>query len=394
MRWIVGSSLKFRFIVVALTAFLMFFGVQQLGDTAVDVFPEFAPPEGRDPHRRHRAGAHRGRRADHRPAGAVVQRDSRVSRRSGPDRSSSCRRSCCSSSRERTCSRRASSSRSGSPRSRPTLPTWAAPPVMLQPLSATSRVLKIGLSSADPQLDLMDLSMTAYWKIRARLLRVPGVANVPIWGERLEMLQVQADPRPARRAEGHARAGHDRDRERARRRPAVQYSRRALHRPRRVDRRPRAERIGIRHVQPIVTHEDLANLPITTTDGRHDSARRRGRPRQGPSTAHRRCGHQRGRRPDAHRREAARGPTRWTSPRVSRRRSTRCDQVSTGIAVDSAIFRPATFIEDAIDNLTQGADPRCAADDPDARPVPVLVANRRHQRRRDPAVAARSRCSC
>ena len=29
----------------------------------------------------------------------------------------------------------------------PTLPTWAAPPVMLQPLSATSRVLKIGLSS-------------------------------------------------------------------------------------------------------------------------------------------------------------------------------------------------------------------------------------------------------
>jgi multidrug efflux pump subunit AcrB len=40
----------------------------------------------------------------------------------------------------------------------------------------------------------MDLSMTAYWKIRARLLRVPGVANVPIWGERLEMLQVRADP--------------------------------------------------------------------------------------------------------------------------------------------------------------------------------------------------------
>ena len=65
---------------------------------------------------------------------------------------------------------------------------------MLQPLSATSRVLKIGLSTTDPQLDLMDLSMTAYWKIRARLLRVPGVANVPIWGERLDMLQVQADP--------------------------------------------------------------------------------------------------------------------------------------------------------------------------------------------------------
>ena len=66
---------------------------------------------------------------------------------------------------------------------------------MLQPLSATSRVLKIGLTSTDPKLDLMDLSMTAYWKIRSRLLQVPGVANVPIWGERLEMLQVQADPK-------------------------------------------------------------------------------------------------------------------------------------------------------------------------------------------------------
>ena len=55
---------------------------------------------------------------------------------------------------------------------------------MIQPLSATSRVLKIGMTSTDPELDLMELSMTAYWKIRARLLRVPGVANVPIWGER------------------------------------------------------------------------------------------------------------------------------------------------------------------------------------------------------------------
>ena len=45
MRWVIGASLKFRFIVVALTTFLMFFGVQQLGNTAVDVFPEFAPPK-------------------------------------------------------------------------------------------------------------------------------------------------------------------------------------------------------------------------------------------------------------------------------------------------------------------------------------------------------------
>ena len=45
LRWIVGSSLKFRYLVVALAAALMFFGIQQLGNTEVDVFPEFAPPK-------------------------------------------------------------------------------------------------------------------------------------------------------------------------------------------------------------------------------------------------------------------------------------------------------------------------------------------------------------
>jgi len=36
--------------------------------------------------------------------------------------------------------------------------------------------------------------MTTYWKIKFRLLQVPGVANVPIWGERLKQLQIQVDP--------------------------------------------------------------------------------------------------------------------------------------------------------------------------------------------------------
>ena len=73
-----------------------------------------------------------------------------------------------------------------------TLPTWAAPPVMLQPLSATSRAMKIGLTS--DEYSLIDMSMTSYWRIRQRLMQVPGVANVAMWGERLEMLQVQVDP--------------------------------------------------------------------------------------------------------------------------------------------------------------------------------------------------------
>ena len=43
MRWIVGTSLRFRFIVIALGLGLMYFGVLRLNDLPVDVFPEFAP---------------------------------------------------------------------------------------------------------------------------------------------------------------------------------------------------------------------------------------------------------------------------------------------------------------------------------------------------------------
>ncbi len=44
MRWIIGSSLKFRFLVVAIAAAMMVFGTQQLRTMPVDAFPEFAPP--------------------------------------------------------------------------------------------------------------------------------------------------------------------------------------------------------------------------------------------------------------------------------------------------------------------------------------------------------------
>ena len=39
------------------------------------------------------------------------------------------------------------------------------------------------------------MSMIAYWTIRARLMQVPGVANVAIWGERIKIPQVQVDPK-------------------------------------------------------------------------------------------------------------------------------------------------------------------------------------------------------
>lgn len=72
------------------------------------------------------------------------------------------------------------------------LPNVSKPPMMLQPLSSTNRVMMIGLSSQD--LSLIDLSVLARWNIRPRLMGVPGVANVAIWGQREQQLQVQVDP--------------------------------------------------------------------------------------------------------------------------------------------------------------------------------------------------------
>lgn len=72
------------------------------------------------------------------------------------------------------------------------LPVSAKPPVMLPPLSSMSRVLKIGLSSK--QHSVAELSTQALWTIRPRLMAIPGVANVAIWGLRDQELQVRFDP--------------------------------------------------------------------------------------------------------------------------------------------------------------------------------------------------------
>src|SRR3981189_3562487 len=44
MRLIIGSSLRFRYLVLALGVVLTWFGLARLRDVPVDVFPEFAPP--------------------------------------------------------------------------------------------------------------------------------------------------------------------------------------------------------------------------------------------------------------------------------------------------------------------------------------------------------------
>jgi CzcA family heavy metal efflux pump len=192
LRWIVGSSLKFRFILVAGAAAMMVFGYGQLKDMPVDVFPEFAPPK---------VEVHTiavGLSAAEVESLVTIPLEQQLNGVPKLDilRSKSVEQlsqiellfdqgTDLLKARALVSERLAAAAQ--------TLPTYAAPPVMLQPLSATSRVMKIGISSKT--ISTIDLSMTAYWKIRARLLRVPGVANVPIWGERIHMYVVQADPK-------------------------------------------------------------------------------------------------------------------------------------------------------------------------------------------------------
>lgn len=76
------------------------------------------------------------------------------------------------------------------------LPHVSKPPVMIQPLSAASRFLIVGISSEE--LSLIELSVLARWTIGPRLMGVPGVANVAIWGQRERQLQVQVDPEKLR----------------------------------------------------------------------------------------------------------------------------------------------------------------------------------------------------
>ncbi len=262
MRWIVGSSLRFRYVVAAAAVGLMFFGVQQMQHTPVDVFPEFAPPKVEI------QTLALGLSATEVESLITVPMEQTLNGVPELDviRSKSVEQlsqiemifeadADLLTARQLVAERIAAIA--------PTLPSWAAPPVIIQPLSATSRVMKIGVSSDEHSL--VDLSMTAYWKIRARLLRVPGVANVLIWGERIKMPSVQVDPELLEK--------HDVTLEEVMTVTAdaidaglLRFSDGGfigtggfLDTP--------SNRYQVRHALPILTDEDLAQVPIVERDG-------------------------------------------------------------------------------------------------------------------------------
>jgi CzcA family heavy metal efflux pump len=191
MRRVVAWSLRFRFIVVGLAAASLFFGIGQVRDMPVDVFPEFAPPRveiqtasvGLSSSEIETLVTIPLEQALQGIPGLDVMRSKSVPQLSsivmlfepGTD---------LLNARQLIGERLATVV--------PTLPSWSTPPVVIQPLSATSRTMKIGVSS--DTVELIDLSLMARWKIRPRLLQVSGVANVAIWGQRNKMLHVYVEP--------------------------------------------------------------------------------------------------------------------------------------------------------------------------------------------------------
>ena len=191
MRWIVATSLRYRYLVVFVAAVLMLFGLDRIRAMPLDVFPEFAPP------RVEIQTPCLGLSSAEVEALVTVPLEQVLNGTPGLDvmRSKSVEQlssiilifkpgTDLMAARQAVAERLAIAT--------PTLPGWAAPPSMLPPLSSTARTMKIGISSNE--MSMIDLSMVTYWTIRERLLRVRGVANVAIWGYQKEHQQVRVEP--------------------------------------------------------------------------------------------------------------------------------------------------------------------------------------------------------
>ncbi|MFH0988427.1 MAG: efflux RND transporter permease subunit [bacterium] len=191
MRWLVSTSLRLRVTIVVLTAIIMIVGLQIISKTYFDVFPEFAPPlveiQTEAP------GL----------STAEVEVLVTVPIENGLNGVSWLKKVRSKSvlglssvvvyfedGTDIMKARQLVQERLTVIAER--LPSVAHPPVILSPLSSTSRILKIGISST--KLSQMEMTTVAKWTIRPRLMSIPGVANVAIWGQRDRQFQVLIDP--------------------------------------------------------------------------------------------------------------------------------------------------------------------------------------------------------
>ncbi|MBI2800749.1 MAG: efflux RND transporter permease subunit [Gammaproteobacteria bacterium] len=188
---IIGFAIRFRGLVIALACVLLAYGVYALGRAKYDVFPEFAPPQvgiqteavGLTPEQVEILVTRPIENAINGVPGVQTLRSTSIQGLSvvtvffSP--SSDIYRD-----RQVVAERLAAAALQ--------LPQGVQPPAMTPLTSSTSVVLVAGLTS--DQRSLMDLRTVAEWTVRLRLLAVPGVANVTVFGGDERSIQIQVHP--------------------------------------------------------------------------------------------------------------------------------------------------------------------------------------------------------
>ncbi|QDY91674.1 efflux RND transporter permease subunit [Arthrobacter sp. UKPF54-2] len=191
MTAVLRLVLQFRLLVLAVAAGILAFGLTTLPGMAVDTFPEFAPPQVEIQTEALGLSAAEVEQLVTSPMEADLLNGvawvEAIRSKSVPGLSSI--QMVFKPGTDLFRARQLVSERLTQARA---LPNVSAAPVLMQPLSSTSRVMMIRLTSTD--MSAIDMSVLARWTMKPGLLAVPGVANVAIWGQRDQQLQVLVDP--------------------------------------------------------------------------------------------------------------------------------------------------------------------------------------------------------
>ena len=257
MRWIIGSSLRLRLVVVTLAALLMVFGFTHLRNMPVDALPEFSRPYVELQIEALGLSAQE--------VEALITTPLEADMLNGTPWAEQIRSVSLPglSSITLIFEKGTDVMRARQMVQERLIEVFALPKVakqftMINPLSSAGRVMSIGLTS--DKLSLIEMSVLARWTIQPRLLGVPGVANVAIWGRRERQLQVQVDPEKLRdervtlmqiiKTAGNALWAS----------PLSFLEASTPGTGGWVD--TPNQRLGVRHLMPITTAEDLAKVPI------------------------------------------------------------------------------------------------------------------------------------
>ena len=191
IKWVVSAALRFSRLVVAAAIGILGLGLFQLHNAAVDVYPEFDPPDIQIQAEALGLSAQEVEQLITVP----IEQDllngipwvQHIRSRSMPGLSAIDLQF--EPGTDLLAARQLTQERMSQAKA---LPNVGTPPMMIQPKSSTSRVAMIAMRS--DSVSEMQMSVLARWQIKPRLMSIPGVANVSIWGLRDRQLQVQVDP--------------------------------------------------------------------------------------------------------------------------------------------------------------------------------------------------------